>query len=71
MEVAEICVFPSNVADADVATVNASVQADDPSHEVFHDCDRKVHFREPEVERTVYFTVKSITVETATRAKQL
>eukprot|EP00971_Amphidinium_carterae_P328129 6459857-Amphidinium_carterae.1 len=74
MDVAETGVFPSEVADADVACVDSGVQTP-TGGELFHDCVKRVQFREPEVEQMVQYqvksTVKSITVRTADRARAL
>eukprot|EP00971_Amphidinium_carterae_P350934 6491817-Amphidinium_carterae.1 len=71
VDVAETSVFPSNVMDADVAEVETAVQIHPLEEEVYHECNRRVHFREPVVEELVTFWVKSITVETASRARSL
>eukprot|EP00971_Amphidinium_carterae_P207514 4117336-Amphidinium_carterae.1 len=71
VEVAETSVFPADVADADTATVERDVQVQTAEEERFHECERKVHFRVPEVESIMHFSVKNITVKTADRAKSL
>eukprot|EP00971_Amphidinium_carterae_P002565 51289-Amphidinium_carterae.1 len=55
VDVAETSVFPSNVMDADVAEVGIAVQTHPLEEEVFHECNRRVHFREPVVEELVTF----------------
>eukprot|EP00971_Amphidinium_carterae_P116798 2313314-Amphidinium_carterae.1 len=71
VEVAETGVFPADVADADMASVESAVQVQTSEEQQFHECERKVHFRVPEVEQIMHFQVKSITVRTADRARSL
>eukprot|EP00971_Amphidinium_carterae_P023621 465967-Amphidinium_carterae.1 len=55
VDVAETVVFPAGIADADVASVEAATQVSCQGQEEFHECLKKVHFREPEVEELVHF----------------